>query len=377
MPSPIYTPAVRFIRRAALFVSFALIAAACSGEGGETTTTTAITTLPPVSTTAATTTTSTTTTSTTTTSSTTTTTLGPQNPSPLNGSDVTDATALDRRAIAVKIDNHPAARPQSGIHEADMVYELLVEGGLTRFIAVFHHSDSEYVGPVRSLRPTDSTLVVYLDAPLQISGGQDWIQSLSRSRGLNMISDDRVSTYRIGSRRSPHNLYATTLKMRETADRRGWSDEAPEPVFTFGNATPALTPATEVAMDWSDRPEVVWRFDEELGAYLRYNRDTPHEWLARDGVREQVAADTLLVLTARKYTASPSSGKGSAVPALDTLGTGSALLFYDGGLIQGSWERDSYEDSFSLKLLSGNEMVLPAGRLWVSIFPTSGSLDWE
>lgn len=378
MSSPIYTPAVRFFRRATFFVGFALIAAACSGDSGETTTTAAITTLPPVSTSSTSTSPSTTTTSTTTTTtSTSSTTLGPQNPSPLNGSDVLDVTALDRRAIAVKIDNHPSARPQSGIQEADMVYELLVEGGLTRFIAVFHHSDSEYVGPVRSLRPTDSTLVVYLDAPLQISGGQDWIQSLSRGRGLKMISDDRVSTFRIGSRRSPHNLYATTLKMRSTADGRGWDDEAPEPIFTFGKATPALTTATEVTMDWSDRPEVVWRFDEGLGAYVRFNRDTPHDWLARDGDREQIAAETLLVLTARKYTASPSSGKGTPVPALDTLGTGSALLFYDGGLLQGTWERDSYDDSFSLKLVSGNEMVLPAGKLWIAVFPTSGSLDWE
>ncbi len=376
MRMPLYTSAVRIFRRATVFVCFALIAAACSGDGGDTTTSTAITTLPPVTTTL-TTTSSTTTSTTTTTTSTTTTTLGPQNPSPLNGLDVIDASALDRRAIAVKIDNHPSARPQSGVQEANMVYELLVEGGLTRFIAVFHDGDSEYVGPVRSLRPTDSTLVIYLDAPLQISGGQDWIQSLSRSRGLKLISDDRVSTYRIGSRRSPHNLYATTLKMRSTADRRGWSDDAPEPIFTFGTPTPALTRATEVTMDWSDRPEVVWRFDEELGAYLRFNRDTAHDWLARDGEREQIAADTLLVLTARAYTASPSSGNGSSVPALDTLGTGSALLFYGGGLIKGTWERDSYDEPFSLKLPSGNEMVLPAGKLWISVFPTSGSLDWE
>lgn len=377
MQPRIYTPAVRFIKRAMLVSCLALIAAACSGDGGEaTTTTTAITTLPPVSTTATTTTSSTSSTSTTTTT-TTSTTLGPQNPSPVNGTDVADPAALDRRAIAVKIDNHPAARPQSGVQEADMVYELLVEGGLTRFIAVFHHSDTEYVGPVRSLRPTDSTLVVYLGAPLQISGGQDWIQSLSRGRGLLMISDDRVSTYRISSRQAPHNLYATTLKMRDTADRRVWADDPPEPIFNFGPPTPALTPASEVTLDWSDRPEVVWRWDDAEGVYLRSNRDTPHDWLSPDGERSQMSTETLLVLTARAYTASPGSGAGSSVPALETIGTGSALLFYEGALIQGTWERDSYEDPFFLRLLSGNEMTVPPGSLWISIFPTSGSVDWE
>lgn len=376
MHTRIYTPAVRFMKRATLVLCLLLIAAACSGDGGDTTTSsTAITTLPPVATTA--TTTSTSSTTTTSTTSTTTTTLGPQNPSPINGTNVADPAALDRRVIAVKIDNHPSARPQSGIQEADMVYELLVEGGLTRFIAIFHHSDSEYVGPVRSLRPTDSTLVIYMDAPLQISGGQDWIQSLSRGRGLLMITDDRVSTYRISSRSSPHNLYATTLRMRDTADRRGWADEAPAPIFNFGIPTPALTPATEVTLDWSDRPEVVWRWDEAAGVYLRSNRDTPHDWLSRDGERNQISTETLLVLTARAYTASPGSGSGSSVPALDTLGAGSAMLFYDGALIKGSWERDSYDDPFSLTLASGNEMIVPAGSLWVSIFPTSGNVDWE
>ena len=129
MPKPRYTPAVRISRTAVSTACVAVLLAACSGSGAdEVPSSTTITTLAPVSTTAA----STTSTSTSTTTSTTvasTTTLGPQNPSPLNGTDVADPTSLQRRAIAVKVDNHPKARPQSGIQEADVVYELLVEGG--------------------------------------------------------------------------------------------------------------------------------------------------------------------------------------------------------------------------------------------------------
>ena len=368
----VYTPAVRSIRTAVAVIGIALIAAACSGKSDATTTTAAISTLPTVATTAA-----TTSTTATTTTSTTTTTLGPQHPSPLSGLDVETPEALQRRPIAVKIDNHPNARPQSGIQEADLVYELLVEGGLTRFIAVFHHSDSAYVGPIRSLRPTDSTLVTYLNAPLQISGGQDWIQSLARGRGLLMIGDDRVSTFRISSRKGPHNLYGSTEKMRETADRRGWDDEPPEPIFTFGEPAIGSTRASIVTLDWSSRPEVIWRFDPISGTYLRSNEDDPHDWMSIDGDRSQISTDTLLVLTARNYTASPPSGKGTPVPALDTLGEGQALLFYDGALVQGTWERESYDDPFELHLHSGMEMVVPRGKMWISIFPTSGSVDWE
>lgn len=372
----IYTPAVRFSKAVVGAVCLALAAAACSSASGATTSAAPLTTLPPVSTTLATSTTTTTTTTTATTSSTTTTTLGPQHPSPLNGLEVVDPEMLERRIVAVKIDNHPNARPQSGLPEADLIYELLVEGGLTRFIAVYHHSDAEYLGPIRSLRPTDPTLVTYMDGPLQISGGQDWIVGLARSRGLKIIGDDRVSTFRTGARRSPHNLYGNTLRMRSTADRRGWSDEAPEPIFTFGEPTPALLPAKTVTLDWSDRPEVVWQWDESSQSYLRFNRTASHDWLSVDGERSQIQVNTLLVLTARKYTASP-RGEGSSVPALDTLGTGTAHLFFDGAVLQGTWERESYDDPFSLKLRMGGEMVVPAGRLWISIFPSTGSVDWE
>ena len=301
----------------------------------------------------------------------------PEHPSPLNGTEVGDADLAARRAVAVKIDNHPNARPQSGLDQADLVYELLVEGGLTRFIAVFQSADSEFVGPIRSLRPTDPTLVTYLGAPLQISGGQDWIVGLARGRGLQIISDDRVSTFRISGRRAPHNLYANTVKMRSTADRRGWSDEAPEPIFEFGEGTVPLTAATEVTLDWSDRPKVVWRWDEESGTYLRFNSSTAHNWRNSDGDTEQISAPTLLVLTATKYTASPSSGTGSSVPALKTLGSGQALLFHSGAVVEGTWTRDSYDDPFTLTLISGAEMEIPRAKLWISIFPSTGSVDWE
>jgi hypothetical protein len=284
---------------------------------------------------------------------------------------------LERRAVAVKIDNHPSARPQSGIQEADLIYELLVEGGLTRFIAVFHHSDSAYLGPIRSLRPTDPTLVTHLNAPLQISGGQEWIQRLSRSRGLLMIGDDQFSTFRVRTRSSPHNLYGTTERMRETADRRGWDDEPPEPIFNFGEPMAGLRSASVITLDWSSRPEVIWRFDPLSGTYLRSNQDDPHDWMSIDGDRSQIATDTLLVLTARKYTASPSSGTGTPVPALDTVGEGQALLFYEGSVIEGTWERDSPDDPFNLALPSGIGIVVPRGKMWISVFPTTGSVDWE
>lgn len=370
----------------------ALIAAACGGDEEASSTTAPLTTLGPVETTAGSTDAAETTTTTPPTTTTTTTTLPP---SPLNGMGVEDAAALNRRVIAVKIDNHWNARPQSGIEQADAVYELLVEGGLTRFIALFHHSDTEYLGPIRSGRPTDPTLVKFLGAPLQISGAQSWVSNLIAGYGVKLLGDNGNTTFRIGSRSAPHNLYGSTLLMRDVSDQRGYPDDPPAmPMFDFGVPEEGTPGADEIILDWSDRPEVRWEWTGTQ--YVRFNATTPHNYLklpsqddatATEGATDseetpeslehQIATDTLIVLTATKYWASSSSGAGSAVPALDTVGSGNAYVFYNGNVVEGSWTRGSVDERFELTSTDGSPIIVPAGRIWIAIFPNNRPITWQ
>ncbi len=362
---------MRPIRSLILLLVFALVAAACGGdEASETTTSGAVTTLPPV--------TQATTTSTTTTTTTTTLATGP--PSLLNGMPTPLGAETDRRVMGVKVDNHPDARPQSGIQSADAMIEVLVEAGITRFIALFLTSDTDYIGPIRSGRPTDSTMLRPFDATFQISGAQPWVSSLLNSRGIHLLGEQRPNTFRIprGNRAYERTLYGDTVAMREAADGRGYPDDPPPgPWFTFGEPSPTTGSAEEVVVSWSrDWPAVRWEWDG--GQYVRFNATTPHNWIDQDGNSEQIAADTLLVLTARKYTASPGAGQGgSSVPALDTLGSGDAYLFYGGAVVEGTWERETIEEYFTLTTAAGAPMVLPAGRLWVSVFPNDRPVSWE
>ncbi len=357
-------------------ISLALAAGACSSSDStvETTADAPITTLPPIvetTTTAA---------PTTTTTSTTTTTLLEGPTSLLNGLPVLDGAALERRVVAVKVDNHPAARPQSGIQDAGAVIELLVEAGITRFIALFHTSDSDYVGPIRSGRPTDPTLVRPLGASFQISGAQPWVQMMIRDAGVEFLGESSPNTFRIprGNRAYERTLYGSTTAIREVADSRGHNDDPPPgPWFAFGEPAPTAADATDITLSWSsDWPAVRWEWDGTQ--YLRFNRDIPHEWVDREGEGEQIAVDTLVVLTAARYTASPPAGAGgSSVPALDTVGSGTAIVFYDGGVVEGTWERGSIAEFFVLTGADGAAMVLPPGRLWVNIFPSDRSVTWE
>ena len=312
-----------------------------------------------------------------TTTATTSTTLAPVgSPSPLNGLGIEDETLATRRVIAVKIDNHPKARPQSSLNQADAVYELPVEGGLTRFIALFHSSDTDYIGPIRSGRPTDPTLVSPLGGPMQISGAQSWVQSKFVSAGVKLLGEG-VATFRIPSRSAPHNLYGDTQTMRAEADRRQLPDKAPTPMFTFSDSpTETADTADEIILDWSDFPEVRWEWDGER--YLRFNGTVEANEISKEADETQIGADILIVLFARRYTASPSKGQsGSSVPALDTVGTNRAVVFFDGGAIEGTWVRDSIEKPFHLVDSLGNGIEIPPGIPWISVFPDNRTLSYS
>ncbi len=360
---------MRIARPFPILIALALLAAACGGDdAGKTAGSPPVTTLPPVTTT------------TTTTTAPTTTTIAAGPASLLNGMPTAEDADAERRVIAVKVDNHPDARPQSGLQDADAVIELLVEAGITRFIALFHTADTDYVGPIRSGRPTDPTLVAPLGATFQISGAQPWVQSIINRSGVNVLGEQSPNTFRIprGSRAYERTLYGDTTGMREAADNRGYEDVPPSGSwFTFADSpTPTSGTAENVTMSWSrDWPDVRWLWDG--GQYQRFNAETPHEWVDQDGEGEQIAADTLLVLTARRYTASPGGQGGSAVPALETVGSGTVYLFYDGEVVEGTWEREEIDQFFTLTTGAGEPMVLPAGRLWVSVFPDDRTVTWE
>jgi len=378
------------LRTSIVFVALGLLAAACSSSNAAETTTSTTTTTQPTTTT------STTTTSTTQPPSTTTSTEPPIGiAATINGLPGETPQTEQRRVVAVKIDNHPKARPQSGIETADAVYELIVEAGVTRFIALFHQSDSEYVGPNRSGRPTDATIVKPLDAPFEISGAQPWVQSIFREEGIKVIYETRDTSFRIDERSRPQNLYVSTPSIRDFSDSRGWSDDPPPPLFVFGTEPTPGEEATVVTMHWSGSPPVVWVWDGEV--YRRFNDTVPHEFITEAGMTEadvgddeatigqlttgqpstgQLTAQTLVVLKARRYVASP-PGQGSSVPALETVGDGEAFVFHSGQVITGTWERGSDDALMRIFTADGDEIVLPPGKLWISIFPRNRDLTWE
>jgi len=285
----------------------------------------------------------------------------------VNGLEVENANLLDRRVLAVKIDNHPRARPQSGIDQADMVMEMLVEG-ITRFITIWHESDSDYLGPNRSGRPTDAEVLPGFNEPtFTISGAQGWVQNMITGNGVNLIKELSEGTFRISGRSAPHNLYVDTNVLRETADEREYPDLPPEgPIWEFGPMPADATPASSVNIGFSGNP-VVWDWDETEGLWLR--TASGQESMVRDeeGIETRIGVPVMVALFVEQYS-------NNGLPSSHTIGSGEAYVFADGEYVQGTWEREEMTDWFTLTDADGNVIPVPPGKIWVSLVPSGSGL---
>jgi Protein of unknown function (DUF3048) N-terminal domain/Protein of unknown function (DUF3048) C-terminal domain len=294
--------------------------------------------------------------------------------SPLNGTPVEDETLLDRRVLAVKIDNHARSRPQSGLELASAVYELPVEG-ITRFIALFHHTEATYLGPIRSGRPSDGRLLNPLDATFAISGGQAWVQQEIRAEDIHLIGETPPAMFRISGRSAPHNLYGDTVQLREIADAREHPNNPPPPLFAFGALPDTAQAATQIAMDFGNNFVVTWTWDAAASNYVRNFGGAPAELMNQEGVRYPLTANTLVVLLAERYTEQPPNNQGSAVPAMNTVGSGEAFVFAGSQMVSGTWQRANSADLITLTGADGTPLPVPPGFLWISIVPSQFGID--
>ena len=293
----------------------------------------------------------------------------PSGVSPLNGLTVDDPTLLDRRVVGVKVDNAPAAQPQSGLQDADAVIEILVEADATRFIALFHASDSELVGPIRSLRPSDLPIASVLGATLAISGGQQWVLQMAAGHEVDLITEDQ-GLMRVATRPSPHNLYTTTEDLRDIADDLVYSDDPPVAWLPFGEWPLPTAPAETVTITWAVGAAVQWRYDTATRTYLRWTGPDPNTWIDEEGEIGQIDTDVLIVFGARFYVANPPTGvQATPVPAVDSVGSGPAWVFSQGRAWLGTWQRDFPTDPFTLIGNDGQTATVPGGRIWMSVLP--------
>lgn len=278
---------------------------------------------------------------------------------PLTGLPMSDPSAAKKPALVVKIDNHPLARPQSGLNEADIVFEENVEQ-LTRFAAVFQSSVSNPVGPIRSGRTQDIALLGSFNRPLFAwSGGNRRVTDAIRGSDLRQLSAQQQKVFfRAKGHIEPHDLYSNTDALYGLAPKDA---SGPPAQFTYraAGATPAgdAIAAVNISMDGV---KVRWRWDATKSLFFRLaDGKTQNDAISNS----QVSTDNVVVLYV-VYKPSPADPKS---PEAQTIGKGDAWVFTAGKAVKATWTRADRLQPFTLKDASGTLIALTPGRTFVEL----------
>jgi hypothetical protein len=295
---------------------------------------------------------------------------------PLTG--LESGTVAPRPALAVKIENSVSARPQTGLNSADMVWEEVVEGGITRFVAVYHSALPSEVGPVRSVRPMDPAIAAPLRGLLAFSGGQRPFVDAVTEAGLQVVSHDAGSRgfYRLDARSAPHNVYASPATMLAQADAGHRAAPAAQFSFAAAGEQPAAvvsgTPAAALNLKLSGVSHPRWTWSQEDGAWLRAEGSTPA--VGPDGAPLR-ATNVVVLRVAVDNSTGFSDPAGNPVPETQLVGSGEALVATGGRTVVASWTKTSVTAPLVLTGGVGWKVTLAPGTTWIELVPTaSGSV---
>jgi hypothetical protein len=270
---------------------------------------------------------------------------------PLTGLPYPSDEAMNRRNLLIKISNYPPiVRPQSGVNQADVVYEYEVEGGVTRFAAIFRSNSPDHVGPIRSGRLMDLNLVPMYEALFSYSGASAPVQKLILSQSWRRwvispsIGDNCEEA---GFCRFPkdgvafeHTLYADTSMIWARATARGVNEPHRARGFAFSDvADPSSEKATDIDIAYYGQIDAYWQYRADTGHYVRYTDQLPH-MDAADG--QQLWADNVVVIEV-PHVERPDlfeEESKSASQDIQLWGQGRAYVFRDGQYYEGYWKRD-------------------------------------
>lgn len=318
------------------------------------------------------------------------------------------------RPLGVMIENHEEARPQSGLTKADIIYEAVAEGGITRFLAIYYCQDAEFIGPVRSARTYFLDWISeYGDFPLyaHVGGANCNVQTgsgcangakadaLGQISGYGWASYNDMNQFSLGfptfwrdyermgrAVATEHTVYSTTTKLWEAAKKRGltekdeegkkWDKDFEEWSFK-DEVSEADRPVSFIAEFgfWEGyAPYLVrWEYDPSLNSYKRFNGGQPH---IDKNSGAQLASKNIVLAFMREQSANDGY-EGNIRLLYGTEGKGEAIILQDGQKINGTWEKKDREERTKFYNSKGKEIEFNPGQIWIEILPLGTEIEYK
>lgn len=295
------------------------------------------------------------------------------NIAPFTGLTVADPNFLDRIPLIVKINNAPAARPQSGLSSADVVIEHLAEGGLTRFDAVFHSQHASRVGSVRSGRLIDLELPAIFQSMFAYSGASHDVNQmlLTSDFSKRVVVDDGSNTtfFRVpqAGKAYEHTLFTSTQNLWNIAKSRRLEGRS-HPLWPFADLSPAGgQKGATISIPYSNYSQVKYGYDSSRQLYNRWADGAKH----LDALTgEQLTARNVVVLFVNHVeTLIVEDSLGARSIQIQLWGTGRALLFRDGQIFEARWTRKDRFDPIRITDNAGHLLPFKPGNTWIELAP--------
>jgi hypothetical protein len=286
-----------------------------------------------------------------------------------------DPTVNQRPVTAVMIENSASARPQSGLDQANVVFEAVAEGGITRFEALFQDTAPSYIGPVRSVRPYYIQWGMAFDAAIAHVGGSGEALQDMKDWKVKDLDQFTNSSYfqRISSRDAPHNVYTSMSQLNDLETKRGYG----EAKFTSllrkkdeASKTPNAT-SMDVAISGS-LYNSHYDYDAEKNAYKRSQAGAPHMQVDGNGAQTQIEPKVVIALTMSQGIASDGTHT-----AYGTIGTGHAYIFQDGKVTEGTWKKAGNAENLTFTDLSNKPIKLNPGQTWITAVGSNSDVTYK
>ena len=282
------------------------------------------------------------------------------------------------RPIAVMIDNHSGAWPQANLNKAYLVYEIVVEGGETRLMALFKGQNLDKIGPVRSSRHYFLDYALENDAIYVHHGWSPQAQSDISTLGVNNINgiqESSASFWRVKDKSAPHNLFTSTDSILKIAERKGYSKTSDKKSVLNYVANEVEMPAvnaTSVTIPHSNLQTVKYEYDVQNKTYKRYARNK----LQTDYITgETITTKNIIITMCDNYTLNDSENKGRQ--GLKNIGTFKGYYITEGKAIEIQCTKNDRDEQTVYRDLNGKEIEVNDGNTFINICPTDAKLVIE